>query len=71
MYTPSGYFLTGDKLSKVTEDGLRINVYPNGIVTSQLPGQTHQAYVAGLPSNLSSMTHEQASEYLWQTALGR
>ena len=58
-----GYFSTGDKLSKVTEDGLRINAYPSGIVTSQSPGQSHDAYKANLPSNFSSMTQSQMSDY--------
>lgn len=58
-----GYFFTGDKLSKITDDGLRINVYPSGIVTTQLPGQSHSDYTSGLPKGFSSMTPSQMSEY--------
>ena len=40
-----GYFPTKDgKITKVTEDGLRINVYPNGVVTNQQPGTSHSDY---------------------------
>ena len=51
MNNKFSYFSTGDKVSKVTEDGLRINVYPSsGIVTTQSPGQSHSEYDQALVS---------------------
>ena len=58
-----GSFFTGDKLSKLTDDKMRINVYPSGIVTAQLPGEPHSIYASGLPKGFSSMTPSQMSEY--------
>ena len=58
-----GYFNTGDKISKITGDGLRINVYPSGVVTSQLPGQSHSEYSSNLNNNFSNMTPQQMTDY--------
>lgn len=58
-----GYFNTGDKISKITEDGLRINLYPSGIVTTQLPGQSHSTYKSGLDKDFSNMSTSQISDY--------
>lgn len=58
-----GYFDTGDKISKITEDGLRINLYPSGIVTTQLPGQSHSTYKSCLDNNFSSMSPKQMTDY--------
>lgn len=44
------YYPDRDKILKVTEDGLRINVYPDlgGKVTVQQPGRPHSKYKKGL-----------------------
>lgn len=62
MADNKGYFNTGDKISKVTEDGLRINVYPSGVVTGQMPGQSHTQYKEGLGKGFSEMTPSEMSE---------
>ena len=59
-----GYFDTGDKYSKITEDGLRINVYKEtGIVTSQQPGQSHTEYASNLDNNFSNKSQKEMSDY--------
>jgi len=63
MKKGSGYFDTGNKISKITEDGLRINHYPSGVVTTQLPGQSHSTYKSGLNKDFSSKTPSQMSDY--------
>jgi len=60
---PTGYFDTGDKLSKVTEDGLRINLYDNGIVTNQQPYQSHTDYSNNIPNNFSTLSQKEFSDY--------
>lgn len=62
----TGYFNTGDKISKITKDGLRINTYPSGIVTSQLPGQSHSEYKSNLSNNFSNMTSQQMADFTFE-----
>lgn len=63
MKPPIGYFQTNGKISKVNDAGLRTNVYPSGIVTTQLPGDSHRNYRAGLDNNFSKTTPNQMSNY--------
>ncbi len=58
-----GYFQTGDKISKITNDGLRINTYPSGIVTTQLPGQSHSDYKSNLSKDFSNMIPQQMTDF--------
>ena len=49
MKRPIRYIDNGDKILKVTEDGLRINVYKDPFdVKIQMPGKSHSEYVKGL-----------------------
>ena len=58
------YTLNNGKLLKVTEDGLRINFYPSsGVVTTQLPGQSHSLYSNKLMNDFSNMNPQQMSNY--------
>ena len=63
MNRPVGYFHNNDKATKITPDGFRINVYPSGIVTTQIPKTPHSAYSSALPDNFSNMSHQQMSDY--------
>lgn len=63
MEKGTGYFENNGKLSKVTEDGLRINVFPSGIVTSQVPGETHSAYKAQIDKNFKDISSNQMSDF--------
>lgn len=58
-----GCFETGDKISKITEDGFRFNTYPSGIVSAQLPGQSHSDYKSNLRKNFSNMTQQQMTDF--------
>ena len=58
-----GYFDTNGKISKITEDGMRTNVYPSGIITVQRPGQSHSDYKTNLDKNFTDMSQSQMSDY--------
>lgn len=68
MQRPPGYFENvgpdgEQKWTKVTEDGLRINLYKSGVVTCQTPGTEHSAYAKRLGENFSSMSQSAMSDY--------
>ena len=63
MKPTNGYFDTNGKISKITEDGMRINVYPSGIVTTQLPGESHSVYKTNMEKKFMDMTPNQMSDY--------
>ena len=57
----NGFFDTGDKISKITEDGLRVNVYPSGVVTGQMPNVSHTQYKEGLGKGFSELSPTEMS----------
>lgn len=59
----SNYFSNNKKISKITEDGLRINVYKSGIVTNQQPYETHKDYARVFDKSFMTMTPDQMSDY--------
>lgn len=64
MSNSNGYFRNGDKISKVTEDGLRINFYPSGIPLVQMPGQSHKSYKKGFGKAFSNQSPQEMSNYV-------
>lgn len=41
------------KILEVTEDGLRNSVYPDGRITTQMPGQPHSDYKAKIQNRVT------------------
>lgn len=59
----SNYKSHNDKFINVTEDGLRVNLYKSGIVTSQQPGQSHSEYASKISNNFSNLSQSEMSDY--------
>ena len=58
------YFWNKDKWSMVTEDGLRVNVYPSRIVIAQPPYWSHKSYGRDLDPDFAKQTPTEFQEFV-------